>query len=67
MEFGSENHPQIPDQKKLQYLEKLAPWKKERKFTKKDTESVLGTLVHCSLAVLEGRYLLQLLIVTVYL
>ena len=46
---------QIPEQKKLRYLEKLEPWTKDRKFTKKDTESVLGTLVHCSLAVPDGR------------
>ena len=46
---------QIPDQKKLRYLEKLEPWNKDRKFIKKDAESILGTLVHCSLAVPEGR------------
>jgi hypothetical protein len=46
---------QIPEQKKLRYLEKLNPWRKGRKFSKKDIESVLGTLVHCSLAVPEGR------------
>ena len=46
---------QIPLQKKLRYLEKLDPWQEDRKFTKKDVESVLGTLVHCSLAVPDGR------------
>jgi hypothetical protein len=46
---------QIPQQKKLRYLLKLAPWRTDRKFSKKDTESVLGTLVHCSLAVPDGR------------
>jgi hypothetical protein len=46
---------QIPEQKKLRYLEKLNPWHKGQKFSKKDIESVLGTLVHCSLAIPEGH------------
>jgi hypothetical protein len=46
---------QVPEQKKLRYLEKLLPWHEGSKFMKKDVESVLGTLVHCSLAVPEGR------------
>ena len=46
---------QIPENKKIHYLEKLSPWQKEQKFSKKDTESILGTLVHCSLAVPDGR------------
>ena len=46
---------QIPAPKKLRYLSKLEPWREGQKFSKKDTESVLGTLVHCSLAVPEGR------------
>ena len=46
---------QIPDDKKSRYLEKLQPWTHGRKFSKKDAESVLGTLVHCSLAVPDGR------------
>ena len=46
---------QIPEKKKLRYLEKLEPWQNGRKFTKKDVESVLGTLVHCSLAIPDGR------------
>ena len=46
---------QIPEQKKLRYLEKLEPWRSDRKFSRKDTESVLGTLVHCSLALPDGR------------
>ena len=46
---------QIPEQKKLRYLEKLEPWQTNRKFSKKEVESVLGTLVHCSLAVPDGR------------
>jgi hypothetical protein len=46
---------QIPDQKKRRYLEKLAPWTVGQKFLKKDVESILGTLVHCSLALPDGR------------
>lgn len=46
---------QIPADKKLRYLSKLEPWTRERKFSKKDAESVLGTLVHCSLAIPDGR------------
>jgi hypothetical protein len=46
---------QIPDPKKTRYLLKLEPWSTGQKFSKKDTESVLGTLVHCSLALPDGR------------
>lgn len=46
---------QIPDSKKLRYLVKLDPWRPDQKFSKKEVESVLGTLVHCSLAVPDGR------------
>jgi hypothetical protein len=46
---------QIPDDKKLRYLAKLEPWVPNRKFSRKDSESILGTLVHCSLAIPEGR------------
>nr|GAT48554.1 predicted protein [Mycena chlorophos] len=46
---------QLPESKKARYLEKLAPWVKGAKFTRKEAESVNGTLVHCSLAVPEGR------------
>jgi hypothetical protein len=46
---------QIPEAKKLRYLSKLEPWVSGTKFSRKDTESLLGTLVHCSLAVPDGR------------
>jgi hypothetical protein len=46
---------QIPDQKKLRYLAKLEPWHNGQKFARKDVESVVGTLVHCSLAIPDGR------------
>ena len=45
---------QIPEAKKLCYLSKLEPWVMGQKFSRKDTESVLGTLVHCSLTIPEG-------------
>ena len=41
---------QIPESKKLRYLSKLELWVPDQKFSKKETESILGTLVHCSLA-----------------
>lgn len=46
---------EIPDAKKTRYLNKLEPWVAGQKFSRKDTESVLGTLVHCSLALPVGR------------
>ena len=46
---------QIPEAKKLRYLAKLEPWSTTQKFSRKEVESVLGTLVHCSLAVPDGR------------
>ena len=50
----AEKTVQIPEPKKTHYLGKLESWKKDRKFTKRDVESVLGTLIHCSLAVPDG-------------
>jgi Reverse transcriptase-like len=46
---------QIPTAKKLRYLSKIQPWCANQKFLKKEVESVLGTLVHCSLAIPDGR------------
>jgi hypothetical protein len=46
---------QIPDPKKHRYLAKLQLWTSDQKFSRKDAESLLGTLVHCSLAVPDGR------------
>ena len=46
---------QIPSSKKTRYLAELESWSKGQKFSKKEVESVLGTLVHCSLAVPDGR------------
>ena len=46
---------QIPEDKKLRYLAKLEAWTPGQKFSKKDVESILGTLVHCSLAFPTGR------------
>jgi hypothetical protein len=45
----------IPDKKRLKYLARLAPWSSEVTFTRKEAEQVHGTLVHCSLAVPDGR------------
>ena len=46
---------QIPDDKKSRYLTKLEYWLPGQTFSRKDAESVLGTLVHCSLAIPDGR------------
>ena len=51
----STNNVQIPADKKTRYLIKLQPWIQGQKFSRKDAESILGTLVHCSLAVPDGR------------
>jgi len=46
---------QIPDDKKARYLLKLNPWTPSNKFTLCDSQSLLGTLVHCSLAMPDGQ------------
>jgi hypothetical protein len=46
---------QVPLSKKVRYVSKLEPWIPGQKFSQKEVESVLGTLVHCSLAVPDGR------------
>jgi hypothetical protein len=46
---------QIPIKKKSKYLDRLTPWTEGSKFSRKDAESILGTLVHCALAVPDGR------------
>jgi hypothetical protein len=45
---------QIPENKKLRYLEKLEPWVHGASFTRNEAETILGTLVHCSLAIPSG-------------
>jgi len=46
---------QIPDKKKAKYLDRLTPWIEGNKFTRKEAETILGTLVHCALAIPDGR------------
>jgi hypothetical protein len=46
---------QLPDEKKSKYLQKLEPWLPGQKFTKREAQSLLGTLVHCSLAMPDSR------------
>jgi hypothetical protein len=46
---------QIPIEKKSRYLMKLKPWISGNKFTQREAQSLLGTLVHCSLAIPDGR------------
>jgi hypothetical protein len=46
---------QIPEDKKLRYLSKLEPWSPGQKFTQREAQSLLGTLVHCSLAIPDSR------------
>jgi hypothetical protein len=45
----------IPKDKHDRYVEKLAPWVPGAWFSRRDAERVHGTLVHCSLAVPDGR------------
>ncbi|KAF7306188.1 Reverse transcriptase domain-containing protein [Mycena indigotica] len=46
---------EIPAEKKARYITKLEAWTRGARFSRKEAESVLGTLVHCSLALPEGR------------
>jgi hypothetical protein len=45
----------LPDVKKTKYLNKLAVWTEEFKPTLTEVESLIGTLNHVTLVVLEGR------------
>ena len=45
----------IPPDKCSRYLTKLSRWNTGQTFTQKDAESLLGTLVHCTLALPDGR------------
>ncbi|KAF7763882.1 hypothetical protein Agabi119p4_8419 [Agaricus bisporus var. burnettii] len=45
----------IPDEKRLKYLERIDVWYANSTHTRKEAESLLGTLVHCSLAIADGR------------
>jgi hypothetical protein len=45
----------IPSAKKAKYTSWLEPWCLGVKVTSKEVDKLLGTLVHCSLAVPEGR------------
>jgi hypothetical protein len=46
---------QIPALKKTHYITKLEPWIAGQKFLTKEAELVLGTLVHCSLALPDSQ------------
>jgi hypothetical protein len=46
---------EIPVSKKEKYLTRLAPWTAGAQVSRRDAEIVLGTLVHCALAVPDGR------------
>lgn len=50
-----EKSVQIPGDKRTKYIEKMATWTKDRKQKRKDAESLLGTLVHCAMAIPDGR------------
>lgn len=45
----------IPENKRLKYYQKLEGWLSRTTHSRKEAESVLGTLVHCSLALPDGR------------
>jgi hypothetical protein len=45
---------EIPSEKKACYLAKLLPWNPDQRFSRKDTKLLLGTLIHCSLALPNG-------------
>lgn len=46
---------ELPEKKKLKYLERLAPWTHRSTHTLKEVESLIGTLNHVCLVVPEGR------------
>jgi hypothetical protein len=45
----------IPAEKCAKYLDRLAKWSVDATFSRKEAEQAHGTLVHCSLAVPDGR------------
>jgi hypothetical protein len=45
----------IPDGKRTKYIQKLDDWMGRENHSQKEAESLLGTLVHCSLAIPEGH------------
>jgi hypothetical protein len=45
----------IPPPKKTKYLARLDAWRPGTTFGRRDIDKVLGTLVHCSLALPDGR------------
>ncbi|PPQ81779.1 hypothetical protein CVT24_005332 [Panaeolus cyanescens] len=58
----SEQTVQLPSEKKLKYLEKLRYWATTPSFNLREAENLLGTLLHCSLAITKGRSYLTTLI-----
>jgi hypothetical protein len=44
----------IPEGKRDQYIHKLNDWLDRESHSQKEAESLLGTLVHCSLAIPDG-------------
>jgi hypothetical protein len=45
----------IPVEKHLKFVSKIASWSSRPTATLKDIESLLGSLIHCALAIPEGR------------
>jgi hypothetical protein len=46
---------ELPEKKKVKYLERLAPWTADSHHTAKDTDKIVGTLNHVALVIPEGR------------
>ncbi|PPQ81668.1 hypothetical protein CVT24_002936 [Panaeolus cyanescens] len=46
---------EIPEDKKQKYTTKISSWISRGKSTRREAENILGTLVHCSLALPSGR------------
>lgn len=51
----SERTVELPENKSSKFIEKLATWLPGHKASCKEAESLLGTLVHCSLAMPDSR------------
>jgi hypothetical protein len=51
----AERSVQLPLEKKEKYLQRLAEWEPGKRVGRREVDKVLGTLVHCALAVPDGR------------
>lgn len=46
---------EIPAEKRTKYLTRLSQWSQQGTVNLRDTQAILGTLIHCALAIPEGK------------